>query len=549
MATQIAQKTAVKDLSQKSLETFDEKELLDEKNLQTTSCDMTIPEDIRMKALELYYNKHGMNETVEIINKLAGQFQFSGINLLKSYLYNICVKSGIHPFLKTIIIKSLCAFNKEDDTGYKAIDIVYPSMGHDVPIPCKVEIVVLLMHNKKYKEQAKIYFCDIINDDAIECVYRYKTILGLEHADFTPHSGKKKNYFITEACWSFVGNTKNPTLYRILSGQYLLRTPNLNKDRRDTVEKMLVSFSTDNDLDYNLRADSADVLLQLGRDGNKLIARDIILLLGRENHLTRTVFDNAQNVHTTEIEKSVLEIIEFLATMPTATLKSQEDLEEEKTTGKTVRGTEIDYAYVKAQILKLIETEKTAKLRQPASEAEPKYEREEIIKVALDRIFMDRALYSKYSCTLSFILVKIWSFISGHDSEKEMTKRLLDELVEAAGTCSSGFASRLVNSITGFGDFSLRISWREQIVANLGGRLNARARAIDDIEFQEQVLCEMTIQSNDYESRKHFLKFFRQNLLDIRDEMYSEFCKYIDESDFDLGMRAAISVYEIGSYV
>lgn len=536
-------KTLVKELSEPSHEVFDdhgvdEKELLDEKNLPTTACDMTIPEEIRMKALESYYLKQGMNETVEIINKLASLYQFSGISVLKSYLYNICVKSVINPFLKTILIKSLCS--RDEEIGCKVIDIVYPSMGHDVPIPCKVEIVVLLMQNKKYKEQAKIYFCDIINDSSIECVYRYKTILGLEHVEL-----KKKNYFITEACWSFINNTNNPTLYRILSGQYLLRMKKLDKERKGKVETMLLSFATDTELDYNIRGDATDVLLQLGCEKNKGVAKEIILLLGRENRLVRTVYDSKQTVHIDEIDKSVSEIIEFLATMSTATLKSIEDLEEEKTTGKTVRGTEIDYNYVKSNILKLLEKEKEEK----KIGKDEKYEKEEIIKVALERIYVDRALYTNLNCSLSFILVKVWSYIKGHQSENEMITRLLEELVEAAGTCSSGFASRLINSITGFGEFSIRISWSDQIISNLNGRLNAKAKEIDDVEYQELVLCEMTLSSNDYESRKHFLRFFRQNLLSIRDEIYSEFCPYLDDATIDLYMRAAIAIYETGGYV
>ena len=532
-------KTAIISLSE-TPETTDEKELLEEKNLPSTIVDLSVSEETRLKALDLYYDSHGFNDTIEIINKLAGLFQFSGLSLLKSYLYNICVVSTISPVLKTIIVKSLCSYKKDDETGYKAINIIYPSMGNDVPIPCKVEIVILLMHHKNYKKQATTYFCDIINDSKIDCNFRYKTILKLEHSDV-----KNKDYFISEACWEFI-NHDNPTLYKILAGQYLLqKCKKLTDKRKNKIETILLSFAQDNDLDYNLRADASDVILQLGEPKHKEIAKDIIILLGRNGHLTRTVYENAQNVHSEEIDKSTLEIIEFLATIPTTTLKSQEDIEEEKKTGKTVRGNEIDFNYVKSKILKIIELEK----KQKNISLSEKYDREETIKISLDRIYMDRALYTSYNCTLTSILIKVWSYISGHDSETEMIKRLLDELVEMAGTCSSGFASRLVNSITGFGDFSLRISWRDQIISNLGGRLNARARNIDDIDFQEKVLCEMAIKSEDYESRKNFLRFFRQNLLSIRDEMYEEFRHYIDDATFDLSFRAAIAVYEIGSYV
>ena len=152
-----------------------------------------------------------------------------------------------------------------------------------------------------------------------------------------------------------------------------------------------------------------------------------------------------------------------------------------------------------------------------------------------------------------------------------MRKRLLEELIDMSGTCSTGFAGRLVNVICGFGAFNLRISWRDQIVANFNGRLNARARDIIKYEhnvkfyelkykkkmsekellqnFQEKVLEEMSINTNDYEHRLNFLLFFRKNLLSIRQELYEEFKNYMDDTSYDLYCRSAISIYETGGYV
>ena len=69
---------------------------------------------------------------------------------------------------------------------------------------------------------------------------------------------------------------------------------------------------------------------------------------------------------------------------------------------------------------------------------------------------------------------------------------------------------------------------------------------MDDLDLQEKVMLEMTIQSPDQEIRKHFLKFFRENILSIREEMYVEFKDYITDTDFDLYFRGAISNYETG---
>ena len=193
---------------------------------------------------------------------------------------------------------------------------------------------------------------------------------------------------------------------------------------------------------------------------------------------------------------------------------------------------------------------------------------------------MDRALYGQYNCSLLHILLKVWTYLTSHESENAMKQRLLEELVEMSGTCSSGFASRLINVISGFGDFNLRISWRDQIIANFTGRLNARAKDIANEEkrnmnakmynfeceleegekrnkklqkllddFQEKVLVEMIVNSNDYASRINFLKFFRKNMLGIRQELYLEFENHIPDTDFDLYFRSAISTYETGGYV
>jgi len=226
-------------------------------------------------------------------------------------------------------------------------------------------------------------------------------------------------------------------------------------------------------------------------------------------------------------------------------IKTKKELEEEKKLKKKIEGMDITYEYVKNKIRKMITTEKKEK----GLNKEDKYEREEKINTSLNRIYIDRALYSKYTCSLATILLKVWTYIHNHENEEEMKKRLLQELEDMSGTCSSGFASRLINSITGFGDFSLRISWRDQIIANLNGRLNARARQIDDLAFQEKVLVEMTINTRDYKSRRHFLKFFRKNLLSIREEMWEEFREHITDIDYDLYFRQSISQYESGGYI
>ena len=185
-------------------------------------------------------------------------------------------------------------------------------------------------------------------------------------------------------------------------------------------------------------------------------------------------------------------------------------------------------------------------------------------------------------------MVKLWSYIYSNENKSEMQKRLLQELEDMAGTCSSGFISRLVNTISGFGELSISISFEDQIVSNFSARLNSYAQKICDnnsifrqnknvynvnssenenlnvvyndvlklhekdknenedvIEkFYDAVLNEMMITSSDYKNRPSFLLFFRTYMSKIREEMFNEFIEYVSESEFDLYFRKALSYYD-----
>jgi hypothetical protein len=510
---------------------------------------------LRINCIEIFHEKFGQEECLELINRLSTMYQFSGTKMLEKYLYEICTNCKISSFLKITVAKSLCYFDKERDLGYNAIEYVCRDM-LNVATPCQVETICLLMNNINYKNKARDYFCVVINDEKLDCDYRYKTILSLENKDI-----KDRLYFLTEAATEFLKNVKNKTMYRILAGHILIQKCKLSEIEIKNIEFILISFSQDTELDYNLRADAADVILRVGSDDNKLIARNIIMLLGRRDGGVKTIFENSQNVHVNEIEESVLEALEFLSSIEMKTVSG-------------VPGTpEISFDYVKKQIDDIIKKDKPTK--KDSKQTNEIYKNKvDKINISLNRICIDRVLYSNYNCTLLHILLKVWTYVKSHKSEEEMKTRLIEELVDMSGTCSSGFASRLINVISGFGSFNLRIGWKDQIIANFTGRMNARAREIansdkkttnaelykftDDnkvsIEeqlelFQEKVLEEITINSNNYESRPNFLKFFRRNMLSIREELYTEFKSYIPSNDFDLYFRDAISLYETGGYV
>jgi hypothetical protein len=480
-----------------------------EENLPKTICDLSIPLNIRLEALDLYHSKY-VSETLEIINKLSLMYEMSKTKLLRQYLYDICISSKVSSFLKTICCQSLC--HTDDTLGYKAINHVFPQLDNSVGTPYKIELLKILMRSIEYKKEAREYFCKTVNDQNLDCDYRYKVISKLENDAVI----KPENiiYFMNEAYLDFFKNNQNKLWYRILASKYLLTKS--SEDVRSEVENLLLSFATNTNNEYNLRADATDTLLQSGSSSVKIKARNIISQLGKTTTLPSTIYNNAQNVHSKDIEDSVKQALEFL-----------QSFEIMKYNNKP-----ITLEYVTEQIQTLISESKT--------------DFKDTVGIALNRISIDRSLYGQYNCTLSHILLQVWTYISGHKSETEMRKRLIEELFDMALTCSSGFASRLVNTISGFGDFSVKISWREQIASNFSGRLNAKIRDMDDLNLQEKILAQITLESSNFENRKHFLKFLRKNIPFIREELWEEFKLHMNETDFDLYLRGAVCMYETG---
>jgi hypothetical protein len=605
-------------------------------NLQEIILDLSLDLDDRIKAIENYYEVFS-DETLELINKLAGMYQFSGTKLLETFLHRICTHGHLSTLLKLEAAKSLIMFEeneegsdsdddedlalikKESDEkvkkrnikrmkySYKALDCVCYDLS-DLPTPCRVDAVCLLMNSEDHQAYANTYFKEIICDIKIDCDFRYKTILSLENKNVLT-----RGFFIMNACLAFSQMTKNMSFYRILSSQYLLQKCKITPKDKELTESILVSFAQDTELDYNLRADASDVLLSLGTEKTKVIGREIIMLLGRSDGQVKTVFDNAQNVHTNEIEASVLETLEFLAGLPLAKIGDNE----------------ITFEYVKGQITKILKEnvkdfnkscknkckhlkcklcDGCVKCKKKYTENEynfckdkcyQEFIRQDKIIIAINRIFMDRALYSKYNNTLVNILLKVWTYLTGHESEEVMKYRLIEELEEMSGTCSSGFSTRLINVMSGFGQFNIRISWEDQIIANLSGRLNALAMKITEEDsvfyttkssdviklwldrnkdllkkdvlsdfkkpninklienyknieklkvcvedFAENVINEMAVISSAHAEKQNYSLFFRTYVMSIRSEMFEEFKEHIPESDFDIWFRNAISKYE-----
>jgi hypothetical protein len=514
----------------------------------------------------LLINQHP--DPFDIVKRISGMYEFSGTRIVQEYLIYIVKTSTISSIIKADAVKSLFTFQeyeeviKTDDTDHmktiktesndmikirnaKRLDIAYDTLMHlclhfdtDIATPYKLDMIHMLMVNKTYFIHAKKAFAEIIDQPEIDMDYRYKCVLALENKKTIP----QKEQYIISFLFSIIYNKFNPTAYRILASQNILQNYIVDVKDRISIENQLLFFARDGGLDYNVRADSCDVIINVGiTEEIKTQANEILVALGAMFGVVKTVYDNAQNVHNKKIEESALPIIRFLL---------QKDQQNTQT-----------YEMVTAEIDKLLIDRKIDSKN---------------IKLSLNRIAIDRSLY--HNTSLTTILTKLFFYITSHENEdtkEELLKRLWEELEDMAGTCSSGFLMRLLNTLSGFEEgLSLQISYEEQIVANFVGRLNYYTKYItssdspffhekyedvlklcgcgldkeskeDIVEtFQENVLAEMTENTSNWSSRLNFSLFFRTYLSKLREELYQEFKSFVTDTEFDLAIRRAISTYE-----
>lgn len=495
-------------ISEKKINLFSKQDLI------RFILDFSYSVDDRIKGIERIISEY-LDDSKDVLYQLCVIYFHSCNTDARDTLIEV-TKINIDPYLRFEIAKSLCGENEEinlDNIFIKKEDII---LGYeifeglckqfikskDITPNCKFDYLYFLANNKEYYDRSCFYFKIMIDDNSLEIDYRYKAILSLE---LKIKDKDIRLRYLKDILSYFQSSINNPHRYRILSSQYLLSLENNEK-----IESYLLSVANDETIDYNVRADATDVVLAFGSPKNKEIARDIIIYLGGIlGRAPINIFDNAQNVHSQEIEKSSLEILEML----NHKIKIN-----------------YDFPFIDAFIRK---------------EIKEKLKKDDIskIEITLNRISNDRALYGKYYNNLKSILSKVFNFIfEQKELKEEYLKRLYEELIDISGTCSTGAANRLINVLSGISDYSIRISWEDQLISNFDGRLRARIKNNCNQETAENILIEMM--SSNYSERTEFLKFYRSHLSSLRQELYEEFKEYISDTDFDLYFYKAMLRYE-----
>jgi hypothetical protein len=497
-----------------------------------TIFDFSLPLDIRMNALNKVYTENP-EQIIEVTKKINAIYCMSPVGIVRKFLFEIASYSILPIEIRMDCSITLADIEMSQDLGLECMDKLYPHF-HRFPVICQLEYLIRLANSERYSEIYKSRLTKFLIDSDISESWRYKMILSLIN-QINSTVSETSFEFTIQVCRLFVLNTRNSTAYRILACQYLLS----QKQHIEYAENTLMTFMRDSTLAHNLRADAADVLLHYGTLDTIQSAENVLSELGGK---FSTFYENKENVHTKEIEDSVRETVQFLDTLNLKPIPSFDTVSYnlKQLAKKMYRPKEIKYNTKNVQLLKKELCELNIPIREHIELIKEELSVEEDkVSNALLRIELDRTIFKGINHTLKSVLLLLYTYIQSQDAKYELERRLVEELIDMSGTCTSGYISRLMNVLSGFGDYSLRISWQDQISANLKGRLNAKMQKDENME---KIIEEMI--NRDLADRSEFLKFFRKNISSIREEMYQEFRHFMEDLEWDEYFQKAVLQYD-----
>jgi hypothetical protein len=379
----------------------------------------------------------------------------------------------------------------------------------------------------EYKQLSQESLLEVIDTTEYPSDFRYNIIAGFisktginTFLNFTKLKVPYDEEFVYGLQTNFFYNNKNDVRDRILSGQHLLQMDITDSVEKDEVGGILLIFAENEENSENARADAADVIFRLGTSDQKKRARIIITDLGFSTSgshkigvgnlmdRTKSIYSDSQNIH--QFQSQIDKFIE-----------------------KIINETDI-----KTLPFHQVHNEVTKYLRKNISEKELKFKAFK----ALNRINIDTARFTSHKVTLAEIFVHIWARIVKYDGSQQesLKKRMMEELIDMGDTCSSGHSGRFVNILSEV-DVSLKISWEEQILSNMAGRMLARIRDCPNADTRAS-LAMAESELADEEDKIIYNDFIKENLASLRKELYKEFVggKYVTEEEFDESFNSGV---------
>lgn len=155
---------------------------------------------------------------------------------------------------------------------------------------------------------------------------------------------------------------------------------------------------------------------------------------------------------------------------------------------------------------------------------------------AIIRISIDSTRYTKQQWTSRQALMRVWHTCQSSENSNDMIVRLLEELAESADTCSSGHFVRILNSLSGFQNFSSTLSFAKAVQFRIRYLLNEEAANDDNLL--------LSLANPDALKDPVFKDFIRNKLGNIVQQVKQEYlvAGYTD-TDIDETIVLAVRLY------
>ena len=471
-------------------------------------------EEDREATLQEFQEGMEWGDKVEFLNVLEKMLFFGPTQSMKRFVRVILDEvEGLDTNLRCRLLEQVY---EADDPGY--IDRLREWIGkEDLEIACRVYWLKQMSYYPLYQEEQQVEdWIDKVFLHVPDPFYRNRIVMDAFH---TYEENERFATYI-RLMRRYKSIFEDPVMYRVVFAQNIIQ-----KELEDTAFipeclDELLRIMADPDYPFETQADICDFFLNTENkhitDTHHKCAQQKMEELFRENMVSElSLFANRQNVHSESIESSSEEMLKKL---------------HEK------------YGLVPTTLDKLQQW----RLEMEAWDLYLQQEEDTQQKVALcmNRIFFDKRLYGSTKDTLATIFGLVWRHIHHSEHEDELKKRLLEEMTEASGQCSTGIAVRLVNTLSGYDDFMLKISYREAILSQVMHYMNKKIMEHPDPHIRDTLLYEMTLPPSGYTDRKHFLEFFRKNIAAIKEKLYEEYKEMVSDTDFDLYLKQALIVYE-----
>lgn len=355
------------------------------------------------------------------------------------------------------------------------------------------------------------YMCFIpYKDYVVHCVEGAKTIIENDNYDiynryffFANNSRNTKldGHVVHELHPYFFNLSKErnyPLELTLMSARYIIDQYDYLSDERNLVLEYILDVADDKNESIYARSECADILITLGEGNEVIFGEQVIEELGdlyNENK-NKTIYTNAQNAHNETINENTRNIVralykEYLKTNSYNDLikTSYEDI------NKDLSGISLD-------------------------------ENADKIHSFFYRVMTDPFRFERLS--LSDIVLLVYNKICSFENKNDLMKRLLEEILDCDNTCTTGYFTRIVNTLNGFidgKDMCFNINPKDELRSVIFARINRNIRSLPE-KTRESVL--EAIEEGDVGTFEEFMDYYSPE-----DEIKKEYTGLIEDEEFD----------------